>query len=143
MLFLNSGNYLLSWVAGAFKKQSCELFLAEGTKYHQRLLQIKIFSTKQKSTQVKLKCFFKFRQLLTFPGSYPPSIISVKELNYCVRSGNRCDLLAIVTECCQNSFSSLSLFITNSALSNGSSSFPKNSTSSLFREPFLGSLISN
>ena len=33
----------------------------------------------------------------TFPGSFPPSIIGAKELNYCVRDGNRCDLLAIVT----------------------------------------------
>ena len=43
-------------------------------------------------------CHIQFRQLLTFPGSHPPSIISVKELNFCVRYGNRCDLLAIVTE---------------------------------------------
>ena len=40
---------------------------------------------------------FKFWQRLTFPGSHPPSIISAKELNYCVRNGNRCDLLAIAT----------------------------------------------
>ena len=33
----------------------------------------------------------------TFPGSFPPSIIGAKELNFCVRDGNRCDLLAIVT----------------------------------------------
>ena len=32
-----------------------------------------------------------------FPGGRPPSIIGAKELNYCVRDGNRCDLLAIVT----------------------------------------------
>ena len=37
------------------------------------------------------------RQLSTFPGSYPPSIIDVKELNFCVRHGNRWFLLAIVT----------------------------------------------
>ena len=33
----------------------------------------------------------------TFPGGSPPSIIGAKELNYCVRDGNRCDLLAIAT----------------------------------------------
>ena len=38
-----------------------------------------------------------FRQLSTFPGSRPPSIIDVKELNFCVRHGNRWILLAIVT----------------------------------------------
>ena len=37
------------------------------------------------------------RQRPTFPGSLPPSIISAKELNFCVRYGNRCDLLAIAT----------------------------------------------
>ena len=38
-----------------------------------------------------------FRQLSTFPGSLPPSIIDVKELNFCVRHGNRWIPLAIVT----------------------------------------------
>ena len=40
---------------------------------------------------------YSFRQLSTFPGSLPPSIIDVKELNFCVRHGNRWSLLAIVT----------------------------------------------
>ena len=44
-----------------------------------------------------LLCFLTNRQRPTFPGSRPPSIISAKELNFCVRDGNRCDLLAIVT----------------------------------------------
>ena len=39
----------------------------------------------------------KNRQRPTFPGSFPPSIIGAKELNYCVRDGNRWILLAIVT----------------------------------------------
>ena len=38
-----------------------------------------------------------FRQLSTFPGSLPPSIIDVKGLNFCVRHGNRWIPLAIVT----------------------------------------------
>ena len=33
----------------------------------------------------------------TFPGSYPPSIISAEELNYRVRNGNGWDLFAIIT----------------------------------------------
>ena len=33
-----------------------------------------------------------------FPGGRPPSIVSAKKLNYCVRNGNRCDLLAITTD---------------------------------------------
>ena len=41
--------------------------------------------------------FFLNRRRPTFPGSCPPSIISAKELNYCVRDGNRCSLFAIVT----------------------------------------------
>ena len=39
----------------------------------------------------------KNRQRPTFPGSFPPSIIGAKELNFCVRDGNRCGLPAIVT----------------------------------------------
>ena len=39
----------------------------------------------------------QFRQLSTFPGSRPPSIIDVKELNFRVRDGNGWDLFAIVT----------------------------------------------
>ena len=34
---------------------------------------------------------------LTFPGSYPPSIISAEELNFRVRDGNGCVLFAIAT----------------------------------------------
>ena len=34
---------------------------------------------------------------LTLPGGHPPSTISAKELNFCVRNGNRCILLAIIT----------------------------------------------
>ena len=44
-----------------------------------------------------LSCCCQFRQLSAFPGSLPPSIIDVKELNFCVRHGNRWILLAIVT----------------------------------------------
>ena len=32
-----------------------------------------------------------------FPGSHPPSIVGVHELNFCVRDGNRCTLTAINT----------------------------------------------
>ena len=39
----------------------------------------------------------KNRQRPTFPGSFPPSIIGARELNFCVRDGNRCILSAIVT----------------------------------------------
>ena len=41
---------------------------------------------------------FLFRRRPTFPGSFPPSIISTAELNYRVRNGNGCDLCVIVTE---------------------------------------------
>ena len=37
------------------------------------------------------------RQRPAFPGSRPPGIIGADELNFCVRDGNRCDLIAIVT----------------------------------------------
>ena len=37
------------------------------------------------------------RQFPTLPGRYQPSTIGVKRLNFCVRDGNRCVTLAIVT----------------------------------------------
>ena len=49
-------------------------------------------------TDTRLSVCRVFRRRPTFPGSCPPSIISAKKLNYCVRNGNRCDLLAIATE---------------------------------------------
>ena len=33
----------------------------------------------------------------TLPGGCPPSTIAAKELNFCVRYGNRCILFAIIT----------------------------------------------
>ena len=41
---------------------------------------------------------FLFRQLSIFPGSLPPSIVDVKELNFRVRYGNGWGLFAIATE---------------------------------------------
>ena len=49
--------------------------------------------------ETHIMCVSMFRRRPTFPGGCPPSIIGAKELNYCVRYGYRCDLLAIVTEC--------------------------------------------
>ena len=49
-----------------------------------------------KLSQAELKV--QFRQLSTFPGGRPPSIIDVKELNFRVRDGNGWDLFAIATE---------------------------------------------
>ena len=42
--------------------------------------------------------WYLFRRRPTFPGGFPPSIISTAELNYRVRNGNGCDLCVIVTE---------------------------------------------
>ena len=55
-------------------------------------------NTKDNDFSVVIFSIYSFRQLSTFPGSHPPSIIDVKELNFCVRYGNRWILLAIVTE---------------------------------------------
>ena len=35
-----------------------------------------------------------------FPGSHPPSIVGVHELNFCVRDGNRWTLMTINTNFC-------------------------------------------
>ena len=49
--------------------------------------------------QTKICSFAKlFWQRLMFPGSHPPSIFSAEKLNFCVRYGYRCDLLAIATK---------------------------------------------
>ena len=36
-----------------------------------------------------------------FPGSRPPSIVGVHELNFCVRDGNRWTLMTINTNLCR------------------------------------------
>ena len=36
-------------------------------------------------------------RLVIFPGRRQPSIVTVNELNYCVRNGNRCTLVTIGT----------------------------------------------
>ena len=41
---------------------------------------------------------FKCPQLLIFPARRQASIFSVDELNFCVRHGNRWNLIAIVTD---------------------------------------------
>ena len=50
---------------------------------------IHIFSKKRKN-----------RRLPNFPGSFPPSIFSAGELNFCVRDGNRWNLSVIATGNC-------------------------------------------
>ena len=45
-----------------------------------------------------------------FPDGRPSSIFSAEKLNYCVRNGNRCDLLAITTEV-RSAFAKLCLYL--------------------------------
>ena len=42
-----------------------------------------------------------------FPGSHPPSIVGVHELNFCVRDGNRWTLMTINTNYADGSSPSL------------------------------------
>ena len=53
----------------------------------------------------------EFRQRPILPGSHPPSIVGVTELNFRVRDGNGCDLCTIAT-------GSLSLKVVPSKLNN-------------------------
>ena len=57
---------------------------------------------------------------LTLPGGHPPSTISAKELNFCVRNGNRCILYAIITRLINlfNSYCSISTSIIIPSLNN-------------------------
>ena len=50
---------------------------------------------KLKKRQPKLP--FLCRRWVIFPGRLQPSIVTVNELNYCVRNGNRCTLVTINT----------------------------------------------
>ena len=50
-----------------------------------------------KSHSIDASALYAARQLPTLPGRYHPSTIGVKRLNFCVRYGNRCVPLAIVT----------------------------------------------
>ena len=59
----------------------------------------------------------KNRRRPNFPGSFPPSIFSAKELNFCVRDGNRCNLSAIVTGLCKSRFAIYSYFVVRCTLS--------------------------
>ncbi len=55
-----------------------------------------------------------------FPGRYQPSIFSEDELNFCVRHGNRCDLISIVTDLMliEDQMNSFYEFIGSSKLNN-------------------------
>ena len=60
------------------------------------------FSFRFRSAQFCLKEASTFRLRLVFalpifPGSHPPSIVGVHELNFCVRNGNRWTLMTINT----------------------------------------------
>ena len=53
------------------------------------------FRIKRKSSN--FRCCFRCRRWVIFPGRRQPSIVTVNELNYCVRNGNRCTLVTINT----------------------------------------------
>ena len=79
----------ISWgadVVASMRKHSklvfdCHLMVVDPERY-----EIRIYA-KKKITWLRL----------TLPGGCPPSTISAQELNFCVRNGNRCILLAIIT----------------------------------------------
>ena len=53
-------------------------------------------STRKKKKQ-QLSLLLRCRRWVIFPGRRQPSIVTVNELNYCVRNGNRCTLVTINT----------------------------------------------
>ena len=75
---------------------------------------------------------------LIFPGSRPPSIVSADELNYCVRYGNRWDLIAIDTGCgvrfgCMETISACANFGSFLPLDSGITYLPRQSPAKYFR----------
>ena len=90
-----------------------------------------------------IRCAFnQFRQRLNFPGSHPPSIFSAKELNYCVRYGNRCDLLAIVTEYISSISTSYILIFSFSTLNSSFSDLLKAALLKTVQKKFQSKIIS-
>ena len=90
-----------------------------------------------------IRCaFYQFRQRLNFPGSHPPSIFSAKELNYCVRYGNRCDLLAIVTEYISSISTSYILIFSFSTLNSSFSDLLKAALLKTVQKKFQSKIIS-
>ena len=55
----------------------------------------------RKASTLRLRLVFA---LPIFPGSHPPSIVGVHELNFCVRDGNRWTLMTINTNSCAEEF---------------------------------------
>ena len=53
---------------------------------------------KAKTGNPQITRFAWCRHRLIFPGSFPPSIVSTDELNFCVRDGNRWILIVISTD---------------------------------------------
>ena len=54
-------------------------------------------SDSTKKPPAKCKWLFGIRRRPTLPGRYQPSTIGTEGLNFCVRSGNRCDPFVIAT----------------------------------------------
>ena len=52
----------------------------------------------QKLTKSASDQLFKYRHRIIFPGRRQPSIFIAYELNFRVRNGNGCDLIAIYTD---------------------------------------------
>ena len=77
--------FVLNLVQGGSKQRSGIVFVSKNKKSGDVLISQRV--TPQVSSAL--------RSLTT--GGHPPSIIGAKELNYCVRDGNRWNLLAIVT----------------------------------------------
>ena len=62
---------------------------------------IELLRNKPDRMYIYIRSVLVFRRRLIFPGAGAPSIVSAKELNFCVRYGYRWDLFAITTGNCQ------------------------------------------
>ena len=122
------------------KKQKLKTIYTKQTHKHIKYCKFLCFKRKKKHT---LRCAsYQFRQRLNFPGSHPPSIFSAKELNYCVRYGNRCDLLAIVTEYISSISTSYILIFSFSTLNSSFSDLLKAALLKTVQKKFQSKIIS-
>ena len=87
-------------MCGHYPSQLNNLLVSHNTHHSdaETAIQYIICSSIKKAPELSFKCSDMFWQRLMFPGSHPPSIFSAEKLNFCVRYGYRCDLLAIATK---------------------------------------------
>ena len=78
-----------------FRQQAKKFFDSSIVQENRKKEKILLHFMQKKKQQLSL--LLRCRRWVIFPGRRQPSIVTVNELNYCVRNGNRCTLVTINT----------------------------------------------